>query len=194
MTIGEARAQALGLAEAAEQDHHGIPSWRVRGKIFATVPDAPTCASWSIRTTSALSSPSIWRLAKSSGGDRGSLASLLICAPRLALSLASFCSTRGGAKRRDNFPATSTQAAKYACGSQGCLAGIPMAHPHALARTLWADLLGHSERCAQQRPRRIPRWLLVHHQPLVGPAGIPKVSRKIFRRCRRRDLNPGPSV
>jgi hypothetical protein len=40
MTIGEARAQALGLAEAAEQDHHGIPSWRVRGKIFATVPDA----------------------------------------------------------------------------------------------------------------------------------------------------------
>lgn len=30
---------ALGLPEAEEQDHHGIPSYRVRRKIFATVPD-----------------------------------------------------------------------------------------------------------------------------------------------------------
>jgi hypothetical protein len=30
---------ALSLPEAAEEDHHGIPSFRVRGKIFATVPD-----------------------------------------------------------------------------------------------------------------------------------------------------------
>jgi hypothetical protein len=35
----KARDLALGLAETTEQDHHGIPSWRVRGKIFATVPD-----------------------------------------------------------------------------------------------------------------------------------------------------------
>jgi hypothetical protein len=35
MTIGEAQAPALGLAEAAEQDRHGMPSWRERGKIFA---------------------------------------------------------------------------------------------------------------------------------------------------------------
>ena len=35
----EARALALGLAATAEQDHHGIPSFRVQGKIFATVPD-----------------------------------------------------------------------------------------------------------------------------------------------------------
>jgi hypothetical protein len=39
MTIEEARALALGLAETAEQHHHGMASWRVRGKIFATVPD-----------------------------------------------------------------------------------------------------------------------------------------------------------
>lgn len=30
---------ALALPEAAEQDHHGFPSFRVRGKIFATLPD-----------------------------------------------------------------------------------------------------------------------------------------------------------
>jgi len=39
MTMKEARQVALGLRETTEQDHHGIPSWRVRGKIFATVPD-----------------------------------------------------------------------------------------------------------------------------------------------------------
>jgi len=34
-----ARSIALSLPEAEESDHHGIPSFRVRGKIFATVPD-----------------------------------------------------------------------------------------------------------------------------------------------------------
>ena len=34
-----AHAFALSLPEAVEQDHHGIPSFRVRGRIFATVPD-----------------------------------------------------------------------------------------------------------------------------------------------------------
>ena len=34
-----ARAIALSLPEAAEQDHHGMNSFRVRSKIFATVPD-----------------------------------------------------------------------------------------------------------------------------------------------------------
>lgn len=38
-TLGELRVLALGLPEAVEQDHHGIPSFRVRGHIFATVPD-----------------------------------------------------------------------------------------------------------------------------------------------------------
>jgi hypothetical protein len=33
------RAMALALPEATEQDHHGMASFRVRGKIFATVPD-----------------------------------------------------------------------------------------------------------------------------------------------------------
>ena len=35
----DARRLALSLPEATEEDHHGIPSFRVRGKIFATVPD-----------------------------------------------------------------------------------------------------------------------------------------------------------
>ncbi len=35
-----ARRLALALPEATEQDHHGRASFRVRGKIFATVPDA----------------------------------------------------------------------------------------------------------------------------------------------------------
>jgi len=39
ITMGEARELALSLPEALEQDHHGMPSFRVRGKIFATQPD-----------------------------------------------------------------------------------------------------------------------------------------------------------
>jgi hypothetical protein len=39
ITITQARDLALALPEATEQDHHGMPSFRVRGKIFATVPD-----------------------------------------------------------------------------------------------------------------------------------------------------------
>jgi hypothetical protein len=34
-----AHAFARSLPEVIEQDHHGIPSFRVRGRIFATVPD-----------------------------------------------------------------------------------------------------------------------------------------------------------
>jgi hypothetical protein len=33
------RRLALRLPEAVEADHHGMASFRVRGKIFATVPD-----------------------------------------------------------------------------------------------------------------------------------------------------------
>jgi len=31
---------ALSLPETTEQDHHGFPSFRVAGRIFATLPDA----------------------------------------------------------------------------------------------------------------------------------------------------------
>lgn len=34
-----AHAFALSLPETVRQDHHGIPSFRVRGRIFATAPD-----------------------------------------------------------------------------------------------------------------------------------------------------------
>lgn len=39
MTVSrdEARSLALSLPEAVEQDHHGRPSFRVGGKIFATL-------------------------------------------------------------------------------------------------------------------------------------------------------------
>ncbi|MBO0841392.1 MAG: MmcQ/YjbR family DNA-binding protein [Sciscionella sp.] len=40
VTESRARALALSLPEAVEQDHHGFPSFRVTGKIFATMPDA----------------------------------------------------------------------------------------------------------------------------------------------------------
>lgn len=37
LSSDEARAVALSLPEAVEQDHHGRPSFRVGGKIFATL-------------------------------------------------------------------------------------------------------------------------------------------------------------
>jgi hypothetical protein len=39
-TLRQARELALALPEATEEDHHGMASFRVRGKIFATVPDS----------------------------------------------------------------------------------------------------------------------------------------------------------
>ena len=39
VTADEARKLALALPEAVEQDHHGRPSFRVNGKIFATLWD-----------------------------------------------------------------------------------------------------------------------------------------------------------
>jgi hypothetical protein len=37
LSAADARALALSLPGAIEQDHHGRPSFRVRGKIFATL-------------------------------------------------------------------------------------------------------------------------------------------------------------
>jgi hypothetical protein len=37
LTADEARALALGFPETSEQDHHGRPSFRVGGRIFATL-------------------------------------------------------------------------------------------------------------------------------------------------------------
>jgi hypothetical protein len=39
VSVDQARALALALPEAVEEDHHGRPSFRVGGKIFATLPD-----------------------------------------------------------------------------------------------------------------------------------------------------------
>jgi hypothetical protein len=39
---GDVRRLALALPDAVEQDHHGFPSFRVRGRIFATLPDETT--------------------------------------------------------------------------------------------------------------------------------------------------------
>lgn len=39
VSIDRARELALALPEATEQDHHGRPSFRVNGKIFATLWD-----------------------------------------------------------------------------------------------------------------------------------------------------------
>jgi hypothetical protein len=37
--VNDVRELALALPEATEQDHHGMASFRVHGKIFATLPD-----------------------------------------------------------------------------------------------------------------------------------------------------------
>ena len=37
VSVDEARSLALSLPEAVEQDHHGRPSFRVGGRIFATL-------------------------------------------------------------------------------------------------------------------------------------------------------------
>ncbi len=39
MTLSQVRQVALALPEATESGHHGMASFRVRSKIFATVPD-----------------------------------------------------------------------------------------------------------------------------------------------------------
>jgi hypothetical protein len=39
VSLDKARRAALALPEAVEQDHHGRPSFRVGGKIFATLRD-----------------------------------------------------------------------------------------------------------------------------------------------------------
>jgi hypothetical protein len=38
VTVDEIRRIALGLPEVVELDHHGMPSFRLNGKIFATLP------------------------------------------------------------------------------------------------------------------------------------------------------------
>jgi hypothetical protein len=40
VSVQTARSLALALPEAVEQDHHGRPSFRVGGRIFATLWDA----------------------------------------------------------------------------------------------------------------------------------------------------------
>ena len=40
VSVDEARSLALTLPDAVEQDHHGRPSFRVGGRIFATLWDA----------------------------------------------------------------------------------------------------------------------------------------------------------
>ena len=40
VTLEQVREIALGLVESEEAPHHDMPSFRVRGRIFATVPDA----------------------------------------------------------------------------------------------------------------------------------------------------------
>ena len=40
LTLSEVRRLALSLPEATEEPHHGFPSFRVRKKIFATVPES----------------------------------------------------------------------------------------------------------------------------------------------------------
>lgn len=37
--VNTLRVLALALGDSVEKDHHGFPSFRTKGKIFATIPD-----------------------------------------------------------------------------------------------------------------------------------------------------------
>jgi hypothetical protein len=56
-TDDDVRSIALSLPEAVEQPHHGFPSFRVSGKIFATLPDSrhlhAMCSEMDIREAAA---------------------------------------------------------------------------------------------------------------------------------------------
>jgi hypothetical protein len=47
-TLGKARSLALALPGVTEEDHHGITSFRVDGKIFATVPSFTGARGWRV--------------------------------------------------------------------------------------------------------------------------------------------------
>jgi len=57
VTAAAARRMALALPEATEQDHHGMNSFRVQGKIFATVADRERVHRTMLATASELSAP-----------------------------------------------------------------------------------------------------------------------------------------
>jgi len=64
----DVRALALALPETTEEDHHGRPSFRVRGRIFATLPDAdhlnlmidPIEVDGVVRHAPAVAEPLLW--------------------------------------------------------------------------------------------------------------------------------------
>jgi hypothetical protein len=66
LSADDVRALALGLPGAVEQDHHGRPSFRVQGKIFATL--------WSETTLNVMAGDHLIRAAAESEPD--------VCSPR----------------------------------------------------------------------------------------------------------------
>lgn len=66
--VRDVRSIALGLPETTEEDHHGKPSFRVRGRIFATVPDTehlnamidPLEVDGAVRHAPAVCEPLLW--------------------------------------------------------------------------------------------------------------------------------------
>ena len=66
VSVEEARRLGLALPEAVEQDHHGRPSFRVAGKIFATLWDEQHLMSCSTNIRTAVT---IQRRATRSGGQ-----------------------------------------------------------------------------------------------------------------------------
>ena len=72
MTSEEARRLALALPEAVEQDHHGRPSFRVGGKIFATLWDEEHMNVMLDEGGILTASTSTRRPARRSGGARSS--------------------------------------------------------------------------------------------------------------------------
>lgn len=58
LTVEQVRQFAMSLPEATEQDHHGMDSFRVRGRIFARDPEVMTLLLASTLRVGLHSSPS----------------------------------------------------------------------------------------------------------------------------------------
>ena len=66
--VRDVRAIALAMPETTEEDHHGRPSFRVHGRIFATLPDAehinamidPLAVDGAVRHAPSVCEPLLW--------------------------------------------------------------------------------------------------------------------------------------
>ncbi len=105
MTADEFRALALGLPEAAEDEHMGHPDFRVRGKIFATlgytdVERGMVKLTVEQQAAFARAEPDVFQPVKGGWGRRGATRVLLRKAKKLTVRKALTAAWRNTAPKR----------------------------------------------------------------------------------------------